>query len=144
MQYHEDCPHCGKRITAYTLPLNEGLVRGFLKFVDARIRLGAPVRKGALGLTNSEYGNFQNLRHFHLVAQIEKGAAWEVTDVGWAFLRGELKVLTPAGHFGGATMDSNHPGWRTHHHPRKAVSVRDVLPDEWKSRPMFQAEKVGA
>lgn len=141
MNYHEDCPHCGRRITAYTLPLNRGLALAFLKFADARMRLGRPVDKGELGLTNSQYGNFQNLRHFGLIEQLEKGKSWEFTKLGLRFFQGEQKVLSPAGHFGGKTLEPDALAWSTHNGARKEVSIRDVLPDEWKLREEFKAEK---
>lgn len=143
MNYHRDCPGCGHRITAYTLPLNEGLVRAFLRFADARVRSGKPLKKGEIGLENAEYSNFQNLRHFRLVSQQERGRLWEMTDVGWAFLRGELSISTPAAHFGGLTLDSNHPAWETHNEPRKSVRISDVMPADWKDRDAFKAEKCG-
>lgn len=144
MNYHEDCPHCGRRITAYTLPLNRGLALAFLKFADARMKLGRPVEKGELGLTNSQYGNFQNLRHFDLIAQEEKGRAWDFTRRGLLFFQGEAKVLNPAGHFGGKTLDPDALAWATHDGARVEVSIRDVLPEEWKQREEFKLEKKDA
>lgn len=58
MNFHDTCPHCGRVTTAYTLPLNEGLVRAFIKFADARIRLGRPVKKGELELN---FGPFDRI-----------------------------------------------------------------------------------
>jgi hypothetical protein len=143
MNFHRDCACCGNRVTAYTLPLNEGLVRAFLKFSDARLRIGRPCKKGEIGLENSEYSNFQNLRHFYLIAQAEKGRSWEMTDIGWAFLRGEMHLMTPAAHLGGETLPSTHEAWATHHETRRAVRISDVMPEDWKQRNAFKAEKTG-
>lgn len=144
MNYHDKCPCCGHKITAYTLPMNEGLIRGFLLFKEARVRLGRPVRKGELGLTNSQYGNFQNLRHFGLLSQVKKGRDWEMTPLGWAFASGRARVLNPAGHLGGATLPDDHLAWSTHPERRTEISIFDVLPEDYKTRPEYQAEKAGA
>ena len=144
MNYQDVCPHCGHKTTAYTLPLNEGLVRAFLAFKEARIQLGRPVKKGELGLTNSQYGNFQNLRHFGLVSQVEKGRDWEMTQLGWDFVAGRRKILNPAGHLGGETLPDDHLAWSTHPKARELVSIYDVLPEDYKQRAEYQAEKVGA
>lgn len=141
MNYHEDCPHCGKRITAYTLPLNRGLALAFLTFADARIRLQRPVEKGELGLSNSQYGNFQNLRHFGLIFQLERGRAWELTRLGLSFAMGEASVPSPVAHFGAETLPEDHLAWSTHKGPRAKVTIRDVLPAEWKAREEFKVEK---
>lgn len=143
MKYFEDCPHCHRRVTAYTLPLNEGLIRAFLIFAVARIKAGRPVKKGELGLENSQYSNFQNLRHFALVAQLEKGRHWEMTPLGWNFLRGRTSILNPAAHLGGATLSPFHPAWGTHKEARQLVHIHDVMPEEWKDRAEFKQEKTG-
>lgn len=144
MNYSATCPHCSHKTTAYTLPLNEGLVRAFLKFADARIRLGRPVKKGELALTNSQYANFQNLRHFNLIMQADKGREWEFTKLGHEFRLGRAKVLNPAGHLGGETLPADHLAWSTHDGARTEISILDVLPDEYKQRPEYAAEKRGA
>lgn len=144
MNYRDTCPHCGHVSTAYTLRMNEPMIRAFIAFATARHRLGRPVKKGELELTNAQYSNFQNLRHFGLIHQPEKGRHWEMTPLGWAFLRGKSSIFTPAAHLGGVTLLPTHPAWRTHEEARKDVFIRDVLPDEWKDRSEFQAEKIGA
>lgn len=141
MNYHEDCRCCGHRITAYTLHLNRKLVVAFLKFVDKRVALRRPIAKGEIGLTNGEYGNFQNLRHFGIVSQFEKGSAWDLTPLGWRFLRGEIDLPTPVAHFKGETLTEDHLAWATHDGPRRRKYIRDLLPEDWKTRPEYQAEK---
>lgn len=143
MNYSETCPCCKRQISAYTLPLNRGLARAFLKFADARIRLGRAVEKGELALTNSEYGNFQNLRHFGIVAQKEKGRAWDFTPTGIGFLNGGA-LLSPCAHFGGETLPDDHLAWSTHDKPRAVVTLASILPVEWKQRAEYRDEKRGA
>lgn len=143
MNYHEDCPCCHRRTSAYTLPMNRGLARAFLKFVDARLLLERPVDKGELKLTNAEYSNFQNLRHFGLVAQKEQGRAWDWTERGLAFFHG-APVESPVAHFGGETLPSDHLAWATHTGPRGNVTIAELLPAEWKEREAFVREKKDA
>lgn len=144
MNYQKTCHHCGHRVTAYTLHLNEPLVRALVAFADARLRIGRPVGKGGIGLTNAQYSNFQNLRHFGFVIQEETGRAWEMTPAGWSFLRGESTVTTPAGHFGGITLAPDHEAWGSHDGRRSEVYIRDILAEGWTDRREFQLEKRGA
>lgn len=141
MNFHQDCPHCGHRVTAYTLAFSRPLALAFLKFADTCIRLGRPVDKGEMGLTPQQYSNAQNLKHFGIMAQLEKGRAWEFTKLGLAFLAGKELILTPAAHLGGETLEEQHLAWATHPHKRELVSLRDVLPAEWRTRSEYQEEK---
>lgn len=143
MNYRSACPHCGHILAAYTLTMNEPLIRAFIAFATARVRLGRPVKKGELGLTNAQYSNFQNLRHFALIFQPDKGRYWEMTPLGMSFLRGKSSIYTPAAHLGGMTLLPNHPAWATHKEARRDVFIRDVLPEEWKDRAEFQQERTG-
>jgi hypothetical protein len=141
MNYHEDRV---TRITAYTLHLNKPLARAFLKFADAFIKGGAKgIPKGSLNLTNAEYSNFQNLRYMALISQLDKGRDWFITPLGLRFLGGE-KILSPVAHLGGETLDDQHLAWSTHPHKRQLLGLADVLPEEWKSREEFKAEKCDA
>lgn len=144
MNFHEDCPHCGARISAYTSPLNRGLALAFLEFADQRMALGRPVEKHELELSNSQYGNFQKLRYFGLIQHVAGAKAWEFTKLGSEFFLGKTKVLSPAGHMGGTILDEQHLAWATHPIARKLVSLEDVLPEEWKNREAFKAEKKDA
>lgn len=143
MRFSRACPCCGNTTTAYTVHLNSKLVLAFLVFADCRIRTGGPVRKGDLELDNSQYGNFQKLRHFGLIAKAG-GDLWEMTPLGWDFVRGRVSLLNPAGQFGNATLEANHPAWATHAEGRKEVRITDVLPAEWRERASYVAEKAGA
>lgn len=144
MNYHEDCPHCGRRIAAYTVPLNRGLALAFLEFAKQRMTLGRPVDKCEMKLTHSQYGNFPKLRYFGLVDQLEKGKAWDFTKLGLEFFLGKMKILSPAGHFAGKTMDEGHLAWMTHKEGRALISLEQVLPDEWKGLEEYRAEKRSA
>jgi hypothetical protein len=144
MNYHERCSHCGHKITAYTIFMNEGLITAFIAFAESRIQAGRPLAKGELGLANAQYTNFQNLRHFGLITQPEgKGRHWEMTKTGWDFFRGTCWIKNPAGHLGGITIHEGHPAWATHDGVRKWVKITDVLPVGYKLRSEYQEEKAG-
>lgn len=143
MNWHQTCPHCGVVTTAYTVNLNGPMVTAFVAFAEARIRLGHPLVKGELELDNSQYGNFQKLRHFGLI-EPRANRSWEMTSLGWDFLRGREPVLNPAGQFGNSTLPSGHPAWATHKVARHYIRIADVLPEAWKQRAEYAAEKAGA
>lgn len=143
MNYHEKCACCGHRVTAYTLHLNRKIVEAFIKFADARIRLGRPVSKGELGLTNGQYGNFQNLRHFGIIIQHEKAGPWEITPLGLRFLAGVADLPTPVAHMDGKTLDEDDLKWSTHDGKRSRKTIREVMPEDWKTREEYQLEKWG-
>lgn len=144
MNYHDDCKCCGQRVTAYTAPLNRGLALAFLEFADKRMALGRPIEKHELELSNSQYGNFQKLRYFGLLQHVDGEKAWEFTKLGMEFFLGKTKVLSPAGHMAGVILEEGHLAWMTHNGKRKLVSLEDVLPEEWKNREAFKAEKKDA
>lgn len=152
MNYSRQCQCCGRRVTAYLVHLNAGLVSAFVAFAEARIRLGRPVRKAEIALDHSQYGNFQKLKHFGLVElstfgnskEDEATEGWEMTPAGWSFLRGGLAVDTPAAQFGNTTLTADHEAWSTHKEPRRMVTIREVLPTEWQTRAEYAAQKAGA
>lgn len=147
MKYTERCQCCGHVKTAYTLPMNEGMVRAFVLFMrefarkKTKTHAGAGVKKGDIGLSNSQYGNFQNLRHFGLIFQVHKGGPWTPTQLGWNFYLGTATILNPAGHMAGETLAADHAAWNTHPQERRRITIHEVLPEEWKQREEFQQEK---
>ncbi len=144
MNYREKCPHCGRIVAAYSVQMNEGLIRAFITFSDARLRLARPVMKHEMTLDHSQYGNFQKLRYFELIYQLENRLeGWEMTPLGWSFFRGEIMILNPAGHIAGQRLADNHSAWSSHKGGRKLIGILDVLPDEYRKRPEFSAEKAG-
>lgn len=145
MNFHSDCPCCGHRVSAYSIPLNKPLARSFLSFVDAVVRAGgAGVPKSGFKLTNVQYTNFQKLRHFGLIDQIEHGKEWILTRLGVEFAAGRASVMSPTGTMNGKTLADDDLAWATHKKKRALVTIRDVLPDEWKPREEYVAEKKDA
>lgn len=141
MKYSIKCNHCDSQQTAYTLPLNASLVEAFVVFATKYMADRKGIKKGDIGLTNAQYSNFQNLRHFGLIMQMDKGQEWYLTKRGAQFYNGEIKIASPAAHLGGKTLPPNHDAWATHSAPRQLVSIRDVLPDYYKQREEYQNEK---
>lgn len=146
MKYSEKCQYCGHQRTAYSFPLNKSLLKAFLLFADLAVRnRKRGLKKGDLGLTNSQYSNFQNLRHFGLIEQKEKGREWYLTDLGEQFYYGEASVLSPTGFFSestsGLTIPKDHAAWQTHNEPRIYIKISDVINYEYKQRPEYQQEK---
>lgn len=144
MNYSTRCSHCGHQVTAYTLRMNQHLALAFVQFCKARIATGRAMRKGEIELENAAYSNFQNLRHFGIISQAERGSTWEVTPLGWLWLRGQVPIQNPAGHMAGVTLDETHPAWSTHAEPRQDLWIGDAVPANFDMRPYYQDQKVGA
>jgi hypothetical protein len=88
------CDHCGAKMVEYKHGLAKGLVRSLAKIGLAG---GGPLNiADELKLTKSEYTNFGKLKYWGLVEktnpEIERGGIWRVTETGWAFLRGNIKL----------------------------------------------------
>lgn len=84
------CPHCGAKMMEYRHRLNEPLIVSLAKLRRAG---GGPLNIKVLGLTHSQWDNFQKLRYFDLVRQVwvdgsRKRGVWEITNHGRAFLDG--------------------------------------------------------
>lgn len=141
MKYKEECECCGHVATAYTLPLNKSLTNAFIKFVEKYQKTGRGLSKGEIGLTNSQYSNFQNLRHFGIIQQAGKGNKWFPTRKGMQFFYGEIGLYTPAGHIGGNTLPDNHRAWDTHDRDRELKYIHEVEETHYKRRPEYQQEK---
>ena len=141
MKYFETCQCCGQKKTAYTLPLNQSLVNAFIRFVDKHLERGKGIVKGEIGLTNAQYSNFQNLRHYGIIKQYEKGNEWYVTDKGLDFYYGEIGLKSPVAFMAGETLPDDHPCWATEKtEKRKTVYVGDVIQNYYKKRPEYRAE----
>ena len=142
MKYSKTCNYCGHKITAYTIFLNSCMVAAFCKFTEKYLtRYGASLKKGEIGLSNAQYTNFQNLRHFGIIQQFEKGGRWYLTSLGKNFYFGKSGVTNPAGHLDGETLEYTHEAWKTHDKPRKLTYIDSFLPHQYKQRTEYQEEK---
>ena len=124
--------------------MNRHALDAFIKFADKFIKDKTPRRKLEMELSNPQYTNWHNLRHFHIIFQEKGTAKWILTKKGEQFFRGEIKLMVPAAHMGGATLDSTHPAWETHTAERKELFIWELLKvaeTAWKQREEFQKEK---
>lgn len=95
------CPHCGAKMVEYRHSLNAGLVTALRRLRDAGGDSGASgggeANLADLGLTRNQWDNFQKLRYFDLVEQVEvdgrrKRGVWRVTERGRDWLDGAIRV----------------------------------------------------
>lgn len=131
------------QLTAYTLNLNNSMANAFAKFAEKYLETGKGINKGDIGLTNPQYSNFQNLRHFGIIEQFEKGNEWYLTSFGESFYYGESQIITPVAFMGGKTLPNDHECWNTHKGDVEAKFLNDRLPEHYKKRPEYQEEKSG-
>lgn len=90
------CPHCNAKMIEYKFSLNKGLVSCLYKLRAA----GNRAEVSQLGLSNSQYVNFQKLAWWGLVRKIagedeterRRGGKWGVTKKGAKFLNNELSI----------------------------------------------------
>lgn len=142
MKYQEKCECCGHVKVAYTIPMNKSMANAFVKFADRYMENNyTGLKKGKIGLTNSQYTNFQNLRHFGIIEQAEKGGRWHLTALGREFYLNDHPIITPAGHIGGETLPPTHEAWHTHETLRQHISLSSILPERYKQREEYQEEK---
>lgn len=89
-------------------------------------------KKGELGLKNEQYSNFQNLRHFGIIQQIDS-QKWIVTTLGRLFLSGEASIPVPVAHLGGKTLSADHEAWETHGSKPEERYIWEILgSSEWE------------
>ena len=139
--YHE---YRNVRGSAYSLGLTQYMIDAFKKFADQYISGGRRgIKKGNIGLKNSQYTNFQRLRMFGLIQQYLKGSEWYLTDLGEKFYRGEVSIVSPCGHLWNQQLPDSHPAWQTFKGTRKSYYISDKFPSQFKQRQEYKAEKVG-
>lgn len=141
MKYATQCDHCLHQITAYTLNLNKPLVQAFWIFAQKTIAEKRGLCKGELGLTNAQYSNFQNLRHFGVIELNREKETWTLTEIGVLFYNNQITLLSPVAHMAGKTLPDNHAAWETHHQPRQPRSIIDFEISGWDRRPEFQEQR---
>jgi len=100
----EKCPHCGRNMTPYQVPLTKGFLAGLVKFRQAvgvkqenKIHLLKDMQGTSYELTPHEWNNFTRLRFHALVAKYKengehKGGYWLLTRRGAQFLNGEIEI----------------------------------------------------
>ena len=117
------CPHCGASMQVYAHSLTRGLC-------DALVRLyryGSPARLRDLALSPAMFTNFQKLRYFGLVEQVEidetRTGKWRLTDLGEQFVRRTVRVPSRVHTYRGKVQRQD----------GEMVLITDVLPGYfWK------------
>lgn len=125
------CPHCGAKMVEYRHALNAPLLRALAKLY----RHGRAVNLRELKLDRNEWDNFQKLKYWDFVYQVEvngerKKGVWWLTRRGGAFVRGELSVQSGVWTYRG----------RRTRYDGQPVYVDDYLDAEWKQRPAYARE----
>jgi hypothetical protein len=90
----EICEHCGASMMEYRLTLTKTNLRGMFMLLRAG---GGPLRKGNIGFkSDSQYTNFTHLEKWGLIRREDvgekQGVGWSITELGYSFLRAEVRV----------------------------------------------------
>jgi hypothetical protein len=88
------CPHCGAKMVEYRHSMTIPLVTGLRAILRSG---GGPINIKELHLTRNQWDNFQKLRYWGLVFQVEidgqrKKGVWQITKEGIGFLFNESQV----------------------------------------------------
>ncbi len=82
------CPACGHRSVEYQHTINKTLVSAL-----ARLNaMGGKARLDKMGLSNTQFANFQKLRYFNLAISTNINNEWQITSEGLWFLQGRVQV----------------------------------------------------
>jgi len=131
MKETKHCPTCNAKMMEYRHVMNSALATG----LDRLRRVGGKANLKTLGLTRNQWDNFQKLRYWDFVRQVEvegvrKRGVWEITHLGREFLHGvpaRKACFTYRGEF--QRWDGS---WTT---------VDDLLPG-YRKRPEYAADAV--
>lgn len=98
----EFCGSCGAKVMKYKHGLVKGLAYGLRRLAEMG---GGPINLNELNLSISQQTNFYKLRYWGLVMKAsdgnEKGGEWQITDLGYRFIRGEIFLSKYAWSFRG-------------------------------------------
>lgn len=105
------CPTCGASTNEYKHGLSKPLVQGLTALASSG---GGPINLKALGLTRTQWDNFQKLRYFGLVEQVavsgkRQAGVWKITQLGLDFLAGKVVVPKFAWTFRGDVVRTEGP-----------------------------------
>lgn len=145
MNFHKTCPECGHIVTAYTINLSERMVDAFKifvkKFEEAQTGRSPwdPIglKKWDIGLDNSQYSNFQNLRYFEIIYQ--SNWEWFPTSLWMKWYRAEIGILSTAWMMAWQTLLETHEA-RITHPPRKMIFINDIQKKYQDHKEKYQEE----
>lgn len=128
-----ECEYCGAKMVEYRHTLSKSLLRPLVRF--SRLGKGYHSPSKQEKMTHSQLANWQKLRYWGLIAKAPdetgKGGYWEITELGWGFLRGEYRVQKYAWTYRG--------DWRRFDGETQTV---DQITGGWKYRPDYAREAV--
>ena len=145
MKYTETCECCGHVVTAFTHSLNWGLAIAFNKFMQKFYDVRRPINPNKeLGLTHNQLANWQKLRYWDLIRQIDGQGLWIPTNTGHWFFGGTVAIPKVVATMNAERITSGHAAWETHTKDVELVKFSDLATDfKYKKRPEYQAEKSG-
>lgn len=86
MKRKELCEHCGASMMVNKYSLNKTLLKALFKMARN------PNKKAReMGFDKSEYAVYTKLKFWNFIERLAD-SEWVVTDLGWRFLRGEVKA----------------------------------------------------
>ena len=141
MKYSKTCECCGHKNTAFTYNLNVGKVSALRKLTDHYEITKKPVQLGDIKITNSQYTNFCHLAYFNLARHIPGG--WVPTDIGIAFIYGEIGVQVPVAVLNGVILNLDHEAWGTQDKKPTTKYVQDIHDISYKKHSEYAEEVTG-
>lgn len=142
MKYTEECGHCGHVVTAFTHNLNKPLINLFIRFVEEYLRNPRPINVNQeIQATHTQLCNWQKLRYFDLIKEVDGQGLWVPTSIGIDFYYGEITMLTPVATINAEVIPDDHEAWETHTRDRQWKTIREIEETHYKKRPEYQAEK---
>ena len=100
------CECCGAKIVEYKHSFNRSLANSLYKLYKA----GSPVNINQIGLTPTQWNNFQKLKYWNLVAKAERddktriGGFWRLTTNGKAFIEKGIGIYKHAWTYRGSSI----------------------------------------
>lgn len=142
MKFTKKCECCNHVISAYTHNLNKGQVTAFNKFMELYFSIRRPININTeIRLTHNQLAGFRQLKFFGLVGKEGHNGHWYPTTKGTNFYYGEMAIQSPVATFNDEVLPIGHEAWLTHDKPIKYVYITDLLPEHYKRRPEYMAEK---
>ena len=125
------CECCGAKLVKYKHSLSKSLLRCL--YIPSALGYKS-FNPGELDMNYNQRANFQKLQYWGLVERCDqdkaKGGDWRITEKGWFFLRGEIKVHKIAWTFRG----------KLERYDGEEVSVMEVT-GGWRYRPDYARER---
>jgi hypothetical protein len=95
------CECCGSKIVEYCFSFNAGLARSLIRLIEAERASGSfksGIEISKLGMTTSQWTNFQKLRYWGLIEAVineenyRKRGWWRTTYLAWSFVTGSSTI----------------------------------------------------